>query len=150
MKAPIEIKASVLTAMMSEDRQEVRGLRSSIYNIVSLLGLSSFALTAFLLEKKPMADPLSICLLADFLILVFLWVFFARYKIDLYHARQGLKLRQELIRSLDKDDTSDLDPFADANKAVPDIKDTELWWLPILVTVGIIIKMIVLWLSTIA
>lgn len=147
MKAPIEIKASVLTAMMSEDRQEVRGLRSSIYNIVSLLGLSSFALTAFLLEKKPMANPISICLLADVLILVFLWVFFARYKIDLYHSRQGLKLRQELIRSLDKDDTSDLDPFSNANKEVPDIKDTELWWLPILVTVGIIIKMIVLWLS---
>jgi len=147
MKAPIEIKASVLTAMMSEDRQEVRGLRSSIYNIVSLLGLSSFALTAFLLDKKPMTNPISICLLADVLILVFLWVFFARYKIDLYHSRQGLKLRQELIRSLDKDDTSDLDPFANANKVVPDIKDTELWWLPILVTVGIIIKMIVLWLS---
>jgi hypothetical protein len=147
VKANIQIKAAVLSAMMSEDRQEVRSLRSSIYNIASLLSLSSFALTAFLLEKKPMTNPVNICLLADILILVFLWVFFARYKTDLYHCRQGLKVRQELINGLDENDTSDLDPFPDATKVVPDIRDTELWWLPILATAGIIIKMAVLWLS---
>ena len=148
MKANIQIKASILSTMMSEDRQEVRSLRSSIYNIVSLLTLSSFALTAFLIEKEPLAHSKNICLLADILILIFLWVFFARYKVDLYHCRQGLKIRQELINKLDEDDTSPLDPFPDASKVVPDIKDTELWWLPILATVGIAIKMLVLWQAT--
>lgn len=148
MKANIQIKASVLSAMMSEDRQEVRGLRSSIYNIVSLLSLSSFALTAFLLEKEVIKNPVNISLLVDILILVFLWVFFARTKVDLYHCRQGLKLRQELISKLDENDTGDLDPFQNANKMIPDIKDTELWWLPALATAGIVIKMIVLVLST--
>lgn len=78
-KASIQIKASVLSALMSEDRQEIRGLRSSIYNIVSLLVFSSFALSAFFFEKKPVANLVNICLLADFLILIFLWAFFARY-----------------------------------------------------------------------
>jgi hypothetical protein len=79
---------------------------------------------------------------------MFLWAFFTRYKIDLYHCRQGLKIRQELISKLDEDDTTDLDPFPDASKVVPDIKDAELWWLPIMATVGIVIKMIVIWRST--
>lgn len=147
MKANIQIKASVLSALMSEDRQELRGLRSSIYNIVSLLTLSSFALSAFLLEKKPVANLVNICLLADFLILIFLWTFFVRYKVDLYHCRQCLKLRQELIRKLDEDDNVDLDPFSNASKVVPDIRDAELWWLPIVATVGVVIKMIVIWQS---
>lgn len=148
MKADIQIKASVLSTMMTEDRQEIRGLRASLYNIVSLLTLSSFALTAFLLDKKPVTNPITICLLTDTLILMFLWVFFARHKVDLYHCRQALKVRQELIRGLDENDTSDLDPFPDASKAVPDIRDSELWWFPILATAGIVIKMLVLWQST--
>jgi hypothetical protein len=148
MKANIQIKASILSAMMSEDRQEVRSLRSSIYNLVSLLTISSFALTSYLLDKQPVTNPTNICQLADTLILVFLWVFFARYKTDLHHCRQCLKLRQDLIRNLDEDDTGSLDPFPDASKVVPDIRDTELWWLPILATVGIGTKMIVLWQST--
>jgi len=148
MKANIQIKAAVLSALMSEDRQEVRGLRSSIYNVISLLALSSFALTSFLLDKKPLPNLAAICQLADILILLFLWAFFARYKIDLYHCRQGLKIRQELIRKLDENDATDLDPFPDASEVVPDIKDAELWWLPGMATVGIVIKMIVIWRST--
>lgn len=148
MKANIKIKASILSAMMTEDRQEIRSLRSSIYNIVSLLTLSSFALTSFLLEKERLAHPKDICLLADILILIFLWIFFARYKVDLYHCRQGLTMRQELINALDEEDTGNLDPFPDASKVVPDIRDRELWWLPILATVGIISKMMVLWQAT--
>lgn len=148
MKANIQIKASILSTMMSEDRQEIRDLRSAIYNIVSLLTLSSFALTAFLLEKKPVTNLAHICLLADILILVFLWVFFARYKADLHHCRQSLKIRQELICKLDEGDTGDLDPFPDASRVIPDIRDAELWWLPVLATVGIVIKMMVVWQST--
>ena len=148
MKANIQIKASVLSAMMAEDRQEIRNIRSSIYNIVSLLTLSSFALTSFLIEKKRLINPTNICLLADILILIFLWIFFSRYKVDLYHCRQGLKIRQELINELDEDDTANLNPFPDASEVVPDIRDIELWWLPILATIGIVIKMIVLRLST--
>lgn len=76
MKASIQIKASGLSTLMSEDRQKIRGLLSSSYNIVSLLTFSSFALSAFLLEKKPVAYLVNICSLADSLILIFLWAFF--------------------------------------------------------------------------
>jgi hypothetical protein len=145
MKANVEIKASVLKTLLSEDRREVRDIRAAIYNIVSLLTVASFALTAFILKKKPPSGPTDLSTLADLVLLAFIWTFFLRYKVDLYHCRQGLKARQDLIRTLDEGDTSDLDPFPDARRVVPDIRDTELWWLPILATVGILVKMLIVW-----
>jgi hypothetical protein len=149
MKANVQVKASVLTAIMAEDRQEIRGLRSSIYNVVSVLTLSSFALTSFLLDKdkNPLIHPVNISLLGDTFILVFIWAFFARYKQNLRGCRQALVLRQNLISKLDEDDASDLNPFGDPSKEIPDVTDIELWWIPILATVAVFIKMVVLWRS---
>jgi hypothetical protein len=145
MKANIQIKTSVLTAMVLEDRKEIRGIRSSIYKIVTLLVLSSFALSAFFIQNKVLLVNLrDICLLTDILILVFLWIFVIRYKLDLYHCRQCLTLREKLINNLDENDIYNLDLFPNASGLIPDIKDTELWWLPSIGTIIILIKMFVL------
>lgn len=142
MKADIEIKASVLTAMMSEDRKEVRDIRAAIYRAVSFLTVSSFALTGFLLEKQSLLSPVRVSYLTDVVIVMFIWTLFLRYKADLYRSRQALKARQDLITQLNEDDRSDLNPFPDARRLVPDIKDRELWWLPILGTIGILAKVV--------
>jgi len=145
MRAKLETKAAVLMAMMSEDRREVRDTRSAIYNIISLLTVASFALTAFLLEKKVVPGPSKLCILADAVVIVFIWAFFLRYKADLYYARQALKARQDLIRGLNESDTTDLNPFPSVSKVVPDIRDRELWWLPFMATLAILIKAVTMW-----
>jgi len=145
MRAKLETKAAILTAMMSEDRREVRDTRAAIYNIVSLLTVSSFALTAFLLEKNLFPGPANLCVLADAVVLAFIWAFFLRYKADLYYARQALKARQDLIKGLNESDTTDLNPFPSVSKVIPDIKDRELWWLPVMATMAILLKAITMW-----
>ena len=118
----------------------MRDTRAAISNIISLLTLSSFALTAFLLEKKLLPAPARLSLLADVFVIAFVWAFFLRYKTDLRYARQGLKARQDLIVHLNEDDTSELNPFPHASSIVPDIRDQELWWLPCLSAIAILAK----------
>jgi hypothetical protein len=145
MKTKIEIRAEVLMRLMIEDRQEIRGIRSAIYNVVTLLSTASFAITSFLLAQE--FDQTSLmCLVTDGLIVLLLWVFFVRLKRDLYCCRQCLVARQDLIRDLGTEsEPQDLDPFPDARNQTPDVSDSELWWLPVLATVAIAIKSLVIW-----
>ena len=146
MKTSIEIKADVLKTLMTEDRQEIRGVRSMFYNVVALLSTASFAITSFLLGNQQLHQATLMCLVTDALIVPLLWVFCVRLKRDLYCCRQCLVARQDLIRDLGKSDLEDLDPFPDARTKTPDVSDSELWWLPILATAAIVLKSFLIWL----
>jgi len=142
MKVNIQIRADILKALMLEDRQEVRTIRSMIYNVVSALAISSFALSSYLLKPSP--SPASTRMATDILIVVFIWAVFGQLKRDLYHSRQGLVVRQELIKRLDEGDKRDFDPFADARTVIPDITDADLWWIPIAATAMSLLKALAL------
>jgi hypothetical protein len=146
MKASIEIRADVLKTLMIEDRQEIRGIRSTVYSVVTLLSTASFAISSFLLgQNVPQAALMS--MVTDGLIVLLFWVFFVRLKRDLYLCRQCLVARQDLIRDLGTArDPEDLDPFPPGSTEPPDVRDSELWWLPALATVAIGIKSLVIWL----
>jgi hypothetical protein len=143
MKTSTEIRAEFLKTLMTEDRSEIRGIRASIYNVTTLLATASFAITAFLLGQK-ISQALWMCLLIDVLLLVLLWVLFVRFKFDLRYGRQCLVARQNLIKSLStvKDYSGEFlsDIFPDARTEKPDVTDSELWTLPILTTVTIVLK----------
>ena len=146
MKTNTEIRTDVLMTLVTEDRQEIRGIRSAVYSVVTLLATASFAITSFLLAQK--FDQASLlCLVTDGLIVLLLWVFFVRLKRDMYCCRQCLVARQDLIRNLGTEsEPQDLDPFPDARNQTPDVSDSELWWLPVLATVAIAIKSLMIWL----
>jgi hypothetical protein len=147
MKAGIEIRSDLLKAIWTEDRKELRGIRASIYNVISLIATASFAITAFLLGQKiPKVSVL--CLITDGLLILLLWVFFLRLKRDLYCCRQCLVARQRLIKNLDSaNEPDDFDPFPDARAETTDVTDTELWWLPILASVAVVVKALIVWLQ---
>jgi hypothetical protein len=144
MKAPIQIKADILKTLMVEDRNEVRTIRASIFNGIYLLTLFSFALSAFVIEKPTAARFVPLAMITDGIVIAFVWVAYGLLKLALVHARRALKKRQELIKKLSDDDDTQLDPFPDASQEKPDIKDGELWWLPIFATVAVALKAIAL------
>jgi hypothetical protein len=147
MKTSIEIRADVLMALITEDRTEIRGIRASIFNVTSLIATAFFAITAFLLGKD-VSHASVLCRVTDGLLVLLLWVFFLRLKRDLYCCRQCLVARQHLIRNLGTaNDPEDLDPFPDARSQLPDVTDSELWWLPILTSVAVATKAFMVWLQ---
>ncbi len=148
MKASIEIRADLLKVLMTEDRNEIRGIRASIYNVISLLATASFAITAFLLGQMFVYDASVISLLTDGLLILILWVFFLRLKHDLYCCRQCLVARQNLIKALGTaKEPEDFNPFPDSQAEKPDVTDSELWWLPILTTAAVAVKALVVWIK---
>jgi hypothetical protein len=148
MKTSIEIRADFLKTLMTLDREEIRGIRSSIYNVTYVLSTVSFAITSFLLGQKGHKASL-ICLVTDGLIVLLLWVFFLRLKRDLYCCRQCLTARQYQIMNLGTANEPDnFNPFPDARSQKPDVTDSELRWLPILATCAVAVKsLVVLWLQ---
>lgn len=149
MKTSIEVRADFLKTLMLEDRQEIRAIRSTIYNVVTWLSAASFAITSFLLGQNPKGhQAVLLSLVTDGLIALLLWVLFWRHRRDLYSARQCLVLRQNLIKSLGTESESEaFDPFKDARAQKPDVTNSELWWLPILATAAIATKSVVVWLQ---
>jgi hypothetical protein len=146
MKTSIEIRADILKTLMVEDRNEIRGIRASIYNVTTLLATASFAITAFLLGQKVSSAP-CMCLMTDGLLILLLWIFFLRLKRDLHRGRQCLIARQQLIKNLGTPtEPDDLDVFPDARDQKPDVTDSELWWLPILTSATVAIKALIVWL----
>jgi hypothetical protein len=139
MKVNVEIKAEMLKVLMSEDRKEIRGIRASIYNILSLLAGLSFVASPFLTDKFR-SLPRSIIPITDGVIIILIWVIYNRLKADLYCCRQCLEGREKLIKNLDETDTSDLDPFPDFSKEEPKITDSELLLLPRVATTLIALK----------
>jgi hypothetical protein len=146
MKTNIQLKADILKSLMIEDRQEIREIRAAIYNRIYILTVSSFALVAFLFKDKVLSPSrVSICLITDLVIIVLIWILFFRLKKDLYHTRQCLEARQELINRLDETNTDDLNVFPNTSNRIPEIKDPEIVWIPNLSTVAIVIMMLITW-----
>jgi hypothetical protein len=147
MKTSLEVRADILKTLLVEDRHEVRGIRSSIYNVTTLLSTASFAISSFLVGQGQKLSHVSVMSsVTDGLLVLLLWVFFSRFKRDLYCARQCVVARQRLIKSLGTGaESDDINPFPDARNEEPDVTDSELWWLPILATVAITIKALVLY-----
>jgi hypothetical protein len=125
MKTSIEIRADILKTLMVEDRQEIRGIRSSIYNITTLISTASFAISSFLLgHSEKLSHASLMCSVTDGLLVLLLWVFFLRLKGDLYCSRQCLVLRQYLITGLGTaTELDDINPFPDARAQIPDVTD---------------------------
>lgn len=144
MKTKIETQADMLKSLVSEDRQEIRGIRAAVYNLTVLLATASFAITAFLISRTYVRKNL-ICLVTDVLIILIIWLFVARLKSDLYCCRQCLVARQALIRALDENDPTDINPFPDTRTIKPDISDSELWLIPVIATVAIGLKSVLIW-----
>ncbi len=147
MKMSIEMRADLLKTLMVEDRQEIRGIRSSIYRLTTLLATAPFAITAFLLGRDHVLPVSSLtCSIIDALFVFLLWAIFWRLKRDLYRSRQCLAARQKMIGDLETAFAVDLfNPFQDARNQTPDVKDSELWFLPILATFVIVIKALVVY-----
>ena len=144
MKAPYPIKIDILKMLLTEDRTEVRNIRESIYRLVLLLVGGSFAITAFVYKDAAVnSHRACIAAISDLLLLVCVWVVFLRLMADLVHARRALKGRQDILRNLAPADDGDFEPFADMNKVEVDIKDDELWLMPVLATVVIVAEAVV-------
>jgi hypothetical protein len=141
-----EGRLGVLKTMMNEDRKEVRACRAAIFKAVYLLVSSSFAFTAFALSGGHASDafPRSLRNPIDLMIVIATWATTYVLRGDLQHARQGLKLRQDAILAVLSDESVQPNPFADATKIIPDIRDLELYWLPLGATIAILVKLLVL------
>lgn len=141
MIVPCEVKTSVLVAMIAEDRREIRDLRSSVYNVISLLTAASFGVTAFLAKNPGFQAGRSIAAATDVAIVAFVWLLFCVTRRSLNLGRRCLKARQNLLRGLDESDRGSLDPFPDVSRVTLDLKDSDLWWFPVLATVAILVKL---------
>lgn len=142
MRMSLAKRADLLKTLWIEDRLEIRGIRSSMYRLTTLFATASFAISAFLFrEDQTFAASSATCSIIDGLIVMLLWALFLRLKRDLYRARQCLVARQKLIMGLGTaSGMANFNPFHDASKQAVDVSDSELWWLPILATVAIMIK----------
>ena len=144
MSLPLNLRAEILKTLMLEDRQEIRSIRLAIYQLIALVTLSSFGLTAFLLNSQ-LKNQLVFAFI-DAMLLLIIWVGFLRLKVDLYHARQCQKLRERLIVELDspEGETSAFQPCQSAANEIPSITDADLKWVPILSTFVILSKIVLL------
>jgi hypothetical protein len=130
------IQVQILTALISEDRQEIRDLRQSLQNSSTLLGTASFAITAFLVDKPNQHHLFLFC---DVLLGVFLLLAVVRAMTDLRHARRCLFARQGLLKNSDITAAS-FNPFPRAEGVKPDINDLDQLSMPGLVALAVIAK----------
>jgi hypothetical protein len=144
MTLPLALRADILKTLMLEDRTEIRTIRLAMYHTISFVTVSSFVLAAFLANAQ--LKNYQFYALIDALLLLIIWVVFVKLTGDLYHARQCQKLRERLVMALDtaEGETGPFQPFQSAEGEVPSITDSELKWLPILATVAISAKVVIL------
>lgn len=135
MKADIGIQADILKTMMSNAQEELRRFHASIYNVISALTVASYLLTAFLLGRKEAAAVW----IADGGILGVVWGLFLQFKWIIRGIRKGLVSIQNKIENLDKNKDELVGLFAKP-ECEPDISDNYLWWFPIVSTVAIVGK----------
>lgn len=151
MKAPIAVKADILKAMLADDRQEVRTARSLVYSVTSAFIIASFTLTSFLLKPDSTANPSQInradriIFMIDLLIIPVMWVIFGALKRYVANAQRCVRLRQRLINELDENTNAETDLKVDPPAlAEPDVKHHDLWWIPGVATVVIVLQLIVI------
>lgn len=130
----IETKIDILKIALQEDRTEIREIRDRIYSICTLVTVSSFAVTAFLLDPKTdskIGASWQFFLLIDLSFILLLWVLFVRLKIDLRSVHMCLDAREDMIRRIQQEDQNEFfDPFPKVDmKAKPRIAEKGPWWI---------------------
>lgn len=144
MKVSISIKAEMLKALMQEDRKEIRLVKDRIYSICTLLTVSSFAVTSFLLgSEQPLGKTWSwlFFLLIDVSFIMLLWVLFVWLKRDLTLARKCLQARERMIRNLSEDEGGAFDPIPNASAEELTIREGGLYLIVSLATLALILKL---------
>jgi hypothetical protein len=153
MKAPIEVKADILKAMLADDRLEVRTARSLVYSVISAFIIASFTLTSIALKPESVMNTAQtsrgdrIIFWIDLLIIPVMWVIFFALKRYVMHAQRCVHLRQDLMNKLDDTKNADHDLKIDIAAPEPQgggIKHHDLWWMPIIGTIVVVLQLAVI------
>ena len=144
MKAEAQIRAHALLALQAQDREEVRLIRSSMGKLTILLTTASFGLSAFLIQHRLQAAAQRLVLLADLVLVIFIWVTFLQLYLNLRLTRKSLIARERLLNGFDATGAAETDLFPDLKHVRLDIADGELFWLPCLGTAAVAIKVLIL------
>lgn len=142
-----EIRADFLKTAILEDRQEIRLLKDRIHQMATLVTVSSFGVTAFVLGSSAWPHRRLFLVIADCAFLVLLWASFLPLKRDLDGARKCLEAREDMIPKLGMEEAGPFQPFP----LVPlgqraRIRENELYWLLSLATCALVLKAtVVLW-----
>ncbi len=147
MEPSLEIRMDILKTAMQEDRTEIRLIKDKIYSICTFITVSSFAVTSFLLDPKNVLRTTiswQFFLLIDISFLLLLWVLFIRLKIDLQNARICLEAREDMIRSIHKEENEVFNPFPRVDmQKMPRISENGLYWIVCIASLALSMKLIV-------
>ena len=114
--------ADILTNFIREDRVETRNYRGRVENLTYSITVASFAITAFLTGKSsPLAHLEVLNRVIDAAFILILLALFFRIHRDLTLLRKGMKMRQNLLRSLEEGLIQEIDPFGPVEHVEPDI-----------------------------
>ncbi len=148
MKADTATKAAVLTAMLAEDRTEVRTVYAWMYGLTSAFTIASFTLTSLLLRPDSTSTAaqariaVHIVCLMDICIVPLIWVIYWILKKQVTFAQQCVELRQRLLDGLD-DSKKQLE-IAPPVTQEAGIKHNNLIWFPAIASTVLIFQALVL------
>jgi hypothetical protein len=148
MKADTATKAAVLTAMLAEDRTEVRTIYGWMYGLTSAFTLASFTLTSLLLRPESISNAaqartaVHIACLMDICIVPLIWGIYWILKRQVLFAQQCVELRQRLLDGLgESKEGLEIAPPVTQEAG---IRHSNLIWFPTLVSVVLIFQAVVL------
>lgn len=101
MKA--ELKVTILLSIINEARNEIRILKDNVNKYASLITVSSFGITSFLLKEiENVAFTKSLYLFAfiDISFIILLWVILYKLKKDLMFSRSSLELHEKQLSTI--------------------------------------------------
>ena len=143
MTISLEVRAELIRAAIQEDRVEIRLIKDRVYSNVTLITVSSFAITAFLLGKDVPKIHGGLLPLIDASFLVMLWVVFWRLKTDLDICHVCLESREDMLRNLPEEDRAfDVFRRVEAGRK-PKISENGLYWIVSMATLALVAKFIV-------
>lgn len=129
MKVKTDHALQVLCTLLIEDRVEVRNIRNKINNIIATLSISSFAITAFLIDKKIVHSIKVYGVVIDLLFIIMMIFAYWRLMVDLRWARSALESREQLIKDMKEHETIELDPFPPLNPTKNQWIDNDMKWV---------------------
>ena len=147
MKVTVDQAIQVLCTLVVEDRTEVRSIRNSINSAITALVISSFAITAFLIDKRVVTSVKVYASVIDVLIIAMMTLAFLRLMIDLRWARRALESREQLIRGLgEQGEPFEVNPFPSLTASnMPHIHDHDMRWIFDFGVLLILLKIAITW-----
>jgi len=146
MKLTLDQKVDILKTAILEDRTEIRLIKDRINSICTLVTVSSFAVTAFMLDKKsalPTGHAWQLFPFVDVSFLLLLWVLFIRLKISLGYATRCLEAREEMLRTVATDAKKPFDAFPPIDMTQkPRISENGFYWIIGAATLILLLKLI--------